>query len=306
MRVRSRRVASWLAIAVLTVSVLGAAGCGDDDGDGASGAGQSNSSATETTTTTNPTASPTKVKVGLADYSFDMPATLTAGPTEFEATNSGKEEHHMTLVKLKDGQTIKDVIAVLSGDVAQGLIDNHLVAGPQAVAPGKTQSMITDLEAGNYVVLCAIPSADHLPHAAKGMIKELTVSPATQPTSASGIPDEPRITLKDFTFELPEGFDGQGTFRVQNAGTNPHEIAFYRVADGTTYDDAVAIITGEKQVTGPPPVSPAGGVTAISPGQVGGMVLDLEPGTYVALCFLPAPDGQTHFQHGMVKEVKIT
>lgn len=302
MRVRSRSLLVSLVAAAL---IFGLSGCGDDDGSADKEQGV-DSAATEVTTTTTPVATPVEVKVGLADYSFDLPATLSAGPTEFVATNSGTEEHHMTLVKLKDGQTIKDVIAVLSGDVAKGLIENQLVAGPQAVAPGATQSMITDLEAGSYVALCAIPSPDHLPHAAKGMIKEFTVSPATQPTSASGIPDEPRITLKDFTFELPEDFDGQGTFRVQNAGANPHEIAFYRVADGTTYDDAVAIITGAKQVSGPPPVTSAGGVTVISPGQVGGMVLDLQPGTYVALCFLPAPDGQTHFQHGMVREVKIT
>lgn len=40
--------------------------------------------------------------MGLADHSFDISSTLTAGPTEFVATHSGNEEHQMTLVGPSD------------------------------------------------------------------------------------------------------------------------------------------------------------------------------------------------------------
>ncbi|MCC6227022.1 MAG: hypothetical protein IT195_11535 [Microthrixaceae bacterium] len=296
------------AVSALAVTLTtGLVGCGDDDSTETAATDTSAvSGSVGSTTTTTSAATPTKVPVGLADYSFDIPATLTAGPTEFVATNSGSEEHHMTLVKLKDGQTLGDVIAVLSGDVAKGLEENQLVPGPQGVAPGGTQSIVLDLEAGGYVALCAIPSPDGLPHAAKGMVKEITVAPAATEAELSAVPDSPKVTLKDYSFELPSDFDGQGAFRVENAGNKPHEIVFYKIADGSTYEDAVSYMTATTPPAGPPPFTGAGGVTAFSPGQVAGMVLDLDPGTYVAVCFLPATDGKTHLQHGMIQEVEIS
>lgn len=300
---RSRGLLAKVVIATLAIALTG---CGSD-GDGAQSAtADTSDSGSDTTTTTTPIAEPATVEVGLADFSFDIPDTLTAGPTKFVATNAGNEEHHMTLVKLKDGQTLADVIAVLSGDVAKGLEENELVPGPQAVAPGATQSAIVDLEPGRYVALCAIPGAGGVPHAAMGMIKELTVESGDATEGASAIPTGPKVTLRDFNFELPADFDGQGTFRVENPGSKPHEMVFYKVADGSTYDDAVDFLTAETRPAGEPPVTPSGGVTAMSPGQLAGMVLDLEPGTYVALCFLPSTDGQTHFQHGMMQKIEIT
>lgn len=302
-----------LEVVIATVVMLGLASCGSDDDTGGGppavtspGSATNGSSAAQSTTSQAPTVTPTKVAVGLADYSFDIPTSLTAGPTEFVATNTGKEEHHMTLVKLRDGQTMQDVIAVLSGDVAKGLEESELIPGPQGVAPGESQSMIVDLQAGHYVALCAIPGPNGLPHAAMGMIQEIAVEPASTQASGSAVPAEPKVILKDYAFELPSDFDGQGTFRVENVGTKPHEIVFYRVADGKTYDQAAAYLTTQPPPAGPPPVTSAGGVTAMSPGQIGGMVLDLDPGTYVAVCFLPSTDGKTHFEHGMVQKVEIS
>jgi hypothetical protein len=43
-----------------------------------------------------------------------------------------------------------------------------------------------------------------------------------------------------------------------------------------------------------------GGVPLLSPGEQVTITRSLQPGTYVLICFVPAPDGKTHFEHGMI------
>jgi hypothetical protein len=51
------------------------------------------------------------------------------------------------------------------------------VGGLQAIFPGTTQLLQLDLEPGEYVVVCQVPSAaDGQSHHAKGMIRQLTVT----------------------------------------------------------------------------------------------------------------------------------
>jgi uncharacterized cupredoxin-like copper-binding protein len=297
-RSTTRRLArrATLLAAAASAAFGGLAACGNDD---------TPATSPVASTTTTPVAEGNEVPIALNDYSIAVPSKLTAGPTRFVATNHGKEEHQMTLVHLRDGQTLGDVLGALSGDTAQAIEDSQLVVGPQAVAPGATQEVAVDLPAGDYVALCAIPSpSDGMPHAAKGMVAQFTVTgPRTKGTA---VPSGPTIELHDYSFTLPDDFDGRGLFRVENDGKKPHEVAVYRVAAGKTYEDAKAYLTTTPPPSGPSPVTPMGGVTIISPGQVGATALDLDPGTYVFLCFVPGTDGQQHFQHGMIRKVVLS
>jgi hypothetical protein len=62
---------------------------------------------------------------------------------------------------------------------------------------------------------------------------------------------------------------------------------------------------GEKQV-GPAPGALQGGVSAIMPGSHAFVEVDLEPGEYGLICFIPdMKDGKAHFEHGMIKTIKV-
>ena len=55
-----------------------------------------------------------------------------------------------------------------------------------------------------------------------------------------------------------------------------------------------------------PPVTAAGGMGPLSTGATGFTTLDLAPGNYMIICFVPdSTDGKPHAIHGMVREVTV-
>jgi hypothetical protein len=96
---------------------------------------------------------------------------------------------------------------------------------------------------------------------------------------------------------------GHHTIRVENGGLQPHEVAMIRLLPGKTVADAMAW-TQDRRAT--PPFETAGGTVALSPGRENFMTLDLVPGDYVLVCFVPdAHDGKPHLAHGMIRELVV-
>ena len=52
------------------------------------------------------------------------------------------------------------------------------LGGAQALDPARSQLVQLDLEPGDYVIWCQIPSPDGQPHVMKGMIAQVTVEAA--------------------------------------------------------------------------------------------------------------------------------
>lgn len=246
-----------------------------------------------------PAGGPAEVAVTLGDFTIDVPATVPAGPVRFTATNTGAEEHQMALVRLAEGETVDDVLAAVGADPVAAFEDLAFVGGPQGVAPGGTQAMEVDLPAGRYAALCFIPSPDGVPHVMKGMVTELEAVTAELPEPVA------EIALGEYQFVVPDDLPATGPVRVINNGAITHELAIYRVADGHTFDEAKGFFLDRASAEGPPPVTAAGGVTPIKPGTSVLVDLDLQPGTYVFICFLPTADGSDHLHEGMVAEVQI-
>jgi hypothetical protein len=142
-----------------------------------------------------------------------------------------------------------------------------------------------------------------MPHLAKGMSREMKVGAGTGSSPAE---PEADITVKlvDYDFELSRPLTaGKHTIRVENAGTQHHEIAIVRLAPGKKPLDFTA--WGMKPV-GPPPGTIHGGVSGILPGDHVFVEVDLPAGEYGLLCFLPdTKDGKPHFLHGMAKRTMV-
>ncbi|MCI0790628.1 MAG: hypothetical protein J4O02_02565 [Chloroflexi bacterium] len=257
---------------------------------------------------------PPTLAVEAADFSFNLPASIQGGLTRIELTNVGQEPHHMQILRLNDGvsqeqfQTIlQGVIEAMSteGEAAiSGIFQAGTAAGgPASVVPGDETTVVLDLIPGQYALLCFIASADGVPHFAKGMASTIEVTAA--PESASIEPEEDAtVTLNDFAFvgvpaTLPAGVS---TLKIVNAGQEDHEMTLLRL-DGVTMKQAVErLMTPQDQrPPGPRPFEFAGGFQAILPGQSGWSILDLEPGEYGLVCFVPsAANGfAPHFALGM-------
>jgi hypothetical protein len=88
-------------------------------------------------------------------------------------TNAGTEPHEMTILHVDDGATADDVVAAIEGHTPP---PGTAVGGMQALPPGTTQQLQLDLEPGEYVVICHVPSPDGTPHHARGMIRRVSVT----------------------------------------------------------------------------------------------------------------------------------
>ncbi|MEO6469280.1 MAG: hypothetical protein ABIP21_09275 [Acidimicrobiia bacterium] len=250
-----------------------------------------------------------EVVIETADFSFVAPAQIPAGYVDLTMKNTGKEGHHVQLIKL-DGMTKEAFTTAVSNFDTAALKNSIFVGGPNGADPGASVTTTVKLEPGTYGIACLIPGADGQPHAAHGMTG--TVEVARTANSVNTAPkSKGTVELGDFVFEPPTNFDGKGTFEIVNAGSQVHEAVIFGLNEGTTLEDAKKFLfapPGTPPPAGPPPFSTVGGSTGLSNKERNWMTLDLKPGNYVFLCFFPDPtkDNMPHALEGMVKEFTVS
>ncbi|MGH9189555.1 MAG: hypothetical protein ACRD0Q_05935 [Acidimicrobiales bacterium] len=287
----ARRLAA-VPVAFLLAGLLVA--CGGDGG------GETTDTTTEVTEVPTTQATATSVSITAKDYSFDVPATFKGGLVKLSYANAGKEPHFAAFAKIAAGKSLADVKATLtappSATPPSGPPPFENVAAFPTADPGVSGAMAVNLPAGSYAFYCLIPAADGVPHAAKGMIQEVTVSQGTDgalPASAG--------TVKAVDFGLsgvPALKAGSNTVRLSNQGKQLHEINLVELNSGKTLDDLVA---WAKEESGPPPVRFLTGA-AVKPGSDATAELDLVVGrNYAFVCMIPdfLGDFAPHITKGM-------
>jgi hypothetical protein len=279
-------------VVLLAVTGLIAAGCGGDNGGGEA---QPEGDAAQA------------VAVTAANYTFaGVPASIDAGTTTITLKNAGPEPHQAQLLKLNDGVTDKQLIA--SGKKDANALDLLKLAsyagGPNGIDTGETQVTSLDVQPGTYAFVCLIPDAKGNLHLGLGMAKTFEVTE----TQTEGEKPEAEYTSisKDFSFELPEAWDGPISF--ENRGEQPHEFQVIGIAEGKTAADVEKSFSAEGGGgSGPPPWTADGGAAAIAPdGGTQVFEVDLEPGTYFAMCFVVDPEKKApHFALGMMQKFEV-
>ena len=234
------------------------------------------------------------------DFSFDAPDSITAGWTTFHFVNDGPALHHAQLVRLDSGKTVADLEAALKQGPPKWIVE---MGGPNAPDPGSSTDATVSLEPGQYAFICFVDIPDHVPHFTKGMVRGLTVTAgataaAPEPTS------DVVVNLSDYAFTVQGALTpGKHTFKLVNKGPQAHEFEIIRLVPGKTAKDMMAFIA---KMDGPPPGNALGGVAGFMSGATTYTTVDLTPGKYLLLCFIPdTKDGKTHFEHGMTKEFTV-
>lgn len=141
---------------------------------------------------------------------------------------------------------------------------------------------------------CTIDNADE----GAGTQQAYAATPAAAPTVVT-------ITARDFGFDAPATLPaGLTTFRLVNQGQEMHHAQLVRLEDGHTAQELAqgggehgALPAWAHFVGGPNVPSPAGYTEA---------TVDLKPGNYALLCFIPSADGVPHLMKGMVMPVTVT
>lgn len=307
-RSRSRRRTALVALALVPLS-LALVACGDDSDDGvkaqgpdstvATTVGGTDAPTTDAPTTEAPADEATVIDVTARDYMYDMPdmGPFRPGLVTIRLTNAGKEAHHAHLARLKDGVTMQQITAA-DEETFFSLVD--FMGGSNTVEPGATQETSSFLTEGNYVMICFMTTADGTPHVAKGMVMPFEVKGEATSTPAPEV--DGTVVADDYSLTLPEGF-GSGEWELVNHGKEPHELTIIKMNDGLTADDAMQWMMDGG--TAPMPFTFAGGLGVIHPGGSVYGSLDLGPGNYIALCFVPGPGGAPHVAMGMMTPFTI-
>jgi hypothetical protein len=109
------------------------------------------------------------------------------------------------------------------------------VGGNGALHPGSDTDEVTlNPQPGNYMVMCYLSGADNVRHVAKGMLKELTVTPAASGATSALPQTAVNVTLRDSGFDTSGAVlpSGSTTWQVTNTGPQTHEFQVARLPAG--------------------------------------------------------------------------
>jgi plastocyanin len=249
------------------------------------------------------------VTVHAKEFAFIAPASIAAGTTTFRLVNDGKEIHQISIIQLAKGKTLSEYAAAMKANKPTPWAVG--VGGPNAAAPGQTIDATVTLDAGNYVMVCWVPSpGGQVPHAAKGMIQPLTVTAPGGVTQAGAayVPEsapDVHLELSEYGFKFSKPLvAGKHVIHVMNTGAQEHEATFVKLAPGKTMKDFDAWL--ESGMKGPPPATPAPGMAGLGKGRTATFTTDLTAGNYGVVCWIPdAKDGKPHEMHGMVQVITV-
>jgi plastocyanin len=274
--------------------VLAACTPPESDGEGSDDSGESRAPVTFTAT----------------EFAYEGPETIPGGMTEVVLENKGKEGHSLMFFRLDEGKTPDDFFAsfekVMTGEAP---IPDWLSfpGGIAGIPGGQSASAVLDLEPGNFLVLSLeeAPGSDQV-DAERGMVHMLTVTEPEGP--AAEVPEtDMTVSMNDFSFAPSANLKaGPQMIKFENKGKQPHEAVVMRLAEGVTADDFVEMASADEWPDGPPPVTAAGGGAPLDPGGTSYVSMDLEPGKYMVICYVPDPEGgMPHFAKGMVDEFTV-
>jgi len=165
---------------------------------------------------------------------------------------------------------------------------------------------IVDLPPGDWILVNDSPGAPQSP-------QPLTVTESTaSPTATSEPVADVDVQLQEYAFVgLDESIPaGRHLWKFTDTGTEPHIMILFRGPAGITMNQVMGLLQSEDAT--PPPDFPyqesdfnfsQPGLGVLSPGQTSWLALDLAPGTYIALCFVP--DEETGVPHALMGMVQV-
>lgn len=269
------------ALAALAITTLVAAGCGDDDDDTAS-----DDSADEAESDAGDSGSGTDD----AAYCDASLAVETAPEPEIDYPTATEEE-----IATGMQNWVNDVMKPLVDDVV-------------AVTPAEIQGDVEIMTAAVDQVAAGDPSAFDVPDVVEASNRVHQYDLATCGWSSHS------VSATEYAFaNLPAELPAETTsFELTNEGEQVHELILVRKNDGITDSAQDILALPEEEVF--TKVTMLGSPAFAPPGQSDYKVVDLEPGDYIAVCFIPVgmtgtdgppPDGPPHAMQGMVAEFSV-
>jgi hypothetical protein len=241
----------------------------------------------------------------IRNMTFEGPEALPAGMTTITVINEESFDNMYALISLSEGRTLPEFFEAMAA-VMQGL--THITPkwihfhGGSPIGVDDIRSYTIFLGPGTYYLVSVGADADG-PYAARGLVKVLTV---TAPEPEANV----RVTTQDYEFLVDGTFvSGRQTVRLENAANQIHEMLIISLPDDLTLEQYLAGPTEsheEHQPEAGPPfsMSQTQGLWVIDPGLTAFVEVELTPGRYALVCFVPDADGP-HLMQGMAKEFSV-
>lgn len=289
---RLRRVVPLLLAAAL---ILGA--CSQTATQSLPQTGITQPAATQPAGSSQQSGSQQEVTVDVTPNGVNIPKEVPAGYVTFTANNTTQDGFDFSIAQLNSGVTSDQLTQAFQQgpDAALPLVTLY---GGGSAQPGNSGSTTVNLPEGSYAAV-AIPQSDAPPQFAF-----FTVTGSSQGSAPKA---DLKASLVDFNFQLPDKISaGQQVWEVTNTGTQVHELYIVKPSPGVTQDTILEMMQATEAPNGPPPWTDAGYFGPISPGKTGWVNLNLDPGTYIVICFLPDTNsGQPHVMLGMIKTIQV-
>lgn len=112
------------------------------------------------------------------------------------------------------------------------------------------------------------------------------------------------VTATDYAFSAPDTISaGLTTFRMENRGREPHQAVVVGTQQKTFAEMEAALM---KEGPIPEWLSFPGGAGVVGGGDSSIATVNIAPGNYLIVCFIPSPDGTLHMAKGMVRRLLVT
>jgi hypothetical protein len=263
------------------------------------------------------------VTVTLTDDAILAPKEVAAGPTVLIVENEEEGPGHAFFLRVPEEVTDEELASTLSsGTVVEETPDwfwtaDFLGNGDRATAERPSVALV-GIEPGRYVV-----GDPYRP------VTEFAQFSVPAPALAATNLPEPDLSIELFEmgFSLPEQLEGgPQLWQVENTGAMLHEVAIFPVPESATPEQVQEAISAELAVEFGGDAAEAratidalggewigwssdlvAGVGVLSPQAATLAQVDLEHGTYGAVCYIPEPNsGMPHLMLGMTKVFEVT
>jgi hypothetical protein len=180
--------------------------------------------------------------------------------------------------------------ANVAGTALLAVAESDPVAQFNAFAADDVEAAIAEINAWE-TENCKIPHDDGDQGAGEGATRE--IDPAATRVDVA-------MSEYAFTFDEPVTA-GPTSFVTTSTGAQAHFMQVVKLADGVTLDEALQS-DDDSKITG----SWSTALAAAGGADEEVLTLDLKPGTYGMVCFIPDPDGTPHAMQGMAKQFAVS
>jgi hypothetical protein len=287
-----------------------------------------------------------ELQISASDSGFDgVPSQRPAGRYLVTFTNNASSDAAVAFLQLPQDVTFEEFssLAAQSGQAPAATPETSMatpemmgspVAGEESSAPpdwfyttymaggvgapaGQSVQVVIDLQPGNYAVWGDDPTAPQKP-ANLVVTGETAASPVVSPTAGPEPTADVTVTeaktATGFAFQIDGDFvPGQQTVKVLNFSNEPHFMLLLKSPSPLTTDQLMQLLQLPDNATPPAGVpNPNDFTTAAfaatqSAGTTVWLSLNLEPGTYVMLCFVADPNNNymPHAAEGMASIITV-